>query len=179
MRGFQRGVGLAPDGSSGPETLRAFADLSRSVTGGSPHTLREREQVRRSGHSLAGRTVVLDPGHGGDDPGAQRRHACVEADLVLDLARRIEGRLSAHRGRRCCSPARAPPARTTSRRAPAFANDAGADVVLSLHCDSTDQPQAGGVATFFFGQDRFGALVGDRRAASPTWSSARSSPAPG
>ena len=138
----------------GPETLRAFADLSRSITGGSPHTLRERELVRRSGHSLAGRTVVLDPGHGGEVSGA-RAHDLLEADLMLDLARRIEGRLSAI-GVTVLFTRSSSTGPDDLERA-RFANDAGADVLLSLHCDSTDQPQAAGVATFFFGQDRFGA----------------------
>jgi N-acetylmuramoyl-L-alanine amidase len=154
VRGFQRGVGLAPDGVVGPETLRAFADLSRSITGGSPHTLRERELVRRSGHSLSGRIVVLDPGHGGTSPGA-RAGSLREADLMLDLARRIEGRLSAI-GVTVLFTRSGSTSPDDLERA-AFANDAGADVLLSLHCDSTDQPQAGGVATFFYGQDRFGA----------------------
>jgi N-acetylmuramoyl-L-alanine amidase len=154
VRGFQRGVGLAPDGVVGPETLRAFADLSRSITGGSPHTLRERELVRRSGHSLSGRIVVLDPGHGGTSPGAQAG-SLAEADLMLDLARRIEGRLSAI-GVTVLFTRSGSTSPDDLERA-AFANDAGADVLLSLHCDSTDQPQAGGVATFFYGQDRFGA----------------------
>ena len=154
VRGFQRGVGLAPDGVVGPETLRAFADLSRSITGGSPHTLRERELVRRSGHSLSGRTVVLDPGHGGTFAGAQAG-SLREADLMLDLARRIEGRLTAI-GVTVLFTRSGSSSPDDLERA-AFANDAGADVLLSLHCDSTDQPQAGGVATFFFGQDRFGA----------------------
>ncbi len=154
VRGFQRGVGLAPDGVVGPETLRAFADLSRSITGGSPHTLRERELVRRSGHSLSGRIVVLDPGHGGASPGAQAG-SLAEADLMLDLARRIEGRLSAI-GVTVLFTRSGSTSPDELERA-AFANDAGADVLLSLHCDSADQPQAGGVATFFYGQDRFGA----------------------
>ena len=93
-RGDQRGVGLEVDGSLGPETLRAFADLTRAVSGGSPHTLRERELVRCSGHSLAGRIVVLDPGHGGDNTGTVA-HGLTESEVVLDLARRLEGRLSA------------------------------------------------------------------------------------
>jgi N-acetylmuramoyl-L-alanine amidase len=154
VRGFQRGVGLAPDGLVGPATLRAFADLSRSVTGGSPHTLRERELVRRSGHSLAGRTIVLDPGHGGDAPGALA-HDLREADLMLDLARRIEGRLSAIGVTVLFTRASSTDPDDLARAD--LANEAGADILLSLHCDSTDQPQAAGVATFFFGQDRFGA----------------------
>lgn len=154
VRRFQRGVGLPEDGTVGPMTLRAFGDLSRSVAGGSPHVLRERELVRQAGHSLSGRTIVLDPGHGGAHPGS-RNGDLVEADLMLDLARRVEGRLTAvgvtvlfTRGSDTC-PDELERAET--------ANRADADLLLSLHCDSTEQQQASGVATFFYGQDRFGA----------------------
>jgi len=163
VRAFQRGVGLAVDGGVGPETLRAFADLTRAVSGGSPHTLREQELVRRSGHHLAGRTVVLDPGHGGDDPGTVA-HGLAEAEVMLDLARRIEGRLSAI-GVTVLFTRSATTGPDELSRA-TMANESGADILLSLHCDSTDQSRASGVATFFYGQDRFGAwsAVGERLA---------------
>ena len=163
VQGFQRGVGLDVDGSLGPETLRAFAYLTRAVSGGSPHTLHERELVRRSGHSLAGRIVVLDPGHGGRDTGTVA-HGVTESEITLDLARRIEGRLSAigvtvlfTRSANACP--------EELDRA-LIANQSGADVVLSLHCDSASQPEASGVATFFYGQERFGAwsAVGEQLA---------------
>ncbi|WP_082580752.1 N-acetylmuramoyl-L-alanine amidase [Phycicoccus sp. Root563] len=151
VRSFQRAYGLPGDGSVGPETLRAFEDLRRSVSGGSANVLRERERVRRSGHNLSGRTVVLDPGHGGDNTGAAA-NGLVEADLVMDLARRIEGRLTAigvavvyTRTEHTCP--------TEDERA-AIANAAGADLLLSLHADSHDAADASGVATFFFGRDR-------------------------
>ena len=151
VRAFQRAYGLPSDGTVGPETLRAFADLRRSVSGGSATVLRERERVRRAGHSLSGRTVVLDPGHGGDDPGAVR-DGLTEAEIALDLARRIEGRLTAigvdvvfTRTEGTCP--------TDEERA-ALANRTRADVLLSLHCDSHDHADASGVATFFFGRDR-------------------------
>ena len=154
VRRFQRGVGLAVDGGVGPETLRAFADLTRAVSGGSPHTLRERELVRRSGHSLAGRTVVLDPGHGGDDAGTIA-HGLNESEVMLDLARRVEGRLSAI-GVTVLFTRSATTGPEELARA-MMANRSGADIMLSLHSDSTDQPRASGVATFFYGQERFGA----------------------
>jgi N-acetylmuramoyl-L-alanine amidase len=155
LRAFQRGCGLAPDGAVGPETLRAFTGLRRSVSGGSPHSLRERELVRHSGHSLTGRTVVLDPGHGGADRGAVA-HGVVEADVVLDLARRIEGRLSANGVTVVYTRTRHTDPGDDLARA-RFANEAGADIVLSLHCDSAEQAEASGFATFFYGQERFGA----------------------
>jgi len=154
VRHFQRGVGLAVDGQVGPETLRAFADLTRAVTGGSPHTLREQEIVRRSGHNLAGRTVVLDPGHGGEETGTAA-DGLTESEVVLDLARRVEGRLSAI-GVTVLFTRSATTSPDELSRA-TMANDSGADIMLSLHCDSTDQSRASGVATFFYGQERFGA----------------------
>ncbi|MEP6630923.1 MAG: peptidoglycan-binding protein, partial [Lapillicoccus sp.] len=147
VRAFQRGVGLTPDGQVGPDTLRAFDDLRRSVAGGSPASLREREQVRRSGHSLAGRVVVLDPGHGGADRGAVA-HGVVESEVVLDIARRIEGRLSAHGATVVYTRTHASSPGDDEARA-RFANDLRADIVLSLHCDTADQQDASGVATFF------------------------------
>jgi N-acetylmuramoyl-L-alanine amidase len=69
VRAFQRAYGLPGDGSVGPDTLRAFTDLQRSVSGGSSTLLRERERVRRAGHSLSGRGRIaltagpLAPGH--------------------------------------------------------------------------------------------------------------------
>jgi len=154
VRRFQGGVGLAVDGSPGPETLRAFADLTRSVSGGSPHTLREEELVRTSGHRLLGRIVVLDPGHGGNDTGTIAR-GLTESEVTLDLARRIEGRLSAI-GVTVLFTRSATTGPDDLLRS-TMANQAHADIMLSLHCDSTDQPQASGVATFFWGLERFGA----------------------
>ncbi len=154
VRHFQRGVGLAVDGRVGPATLRAFADLARAVSGGSPHTLREQELVRRAGHSLTGRTVVLDPGHGGDETGTVA-HSLTESEVTLDLARRVEGRLSAI-GVTVLFTRSATTSPDELSRA-AMANESGADIMLSLHCDSTDQSRASGVATFFYGQERFGA----------------------
>lgn len=151
VRAFQRAYGLPADGSVGPDTLRAFVDLSRSVSGGSSTVLREQERVRRAGHSLSGRTVVLDPGHGGDEAGAVT-NGLREAEVVLDLARRIEGRLTAIGVSAVYT--RTEHTNPTDEERAALANRAEADVLLSLHCDSHDHVDASGVATFFFGRDR-------------------------
>jgi N-acetylmuramoyl-L-alanine amidase len=148
LREFQRNVGLRADGTLGPGTIRALDQLRRTVTGGSPSERREEERLRRSGQALTGRIVVLDPGHGGDDPGVTG-HDLIEADVTLDLANRIEGRLGAlgvttylTRSAETCP--------TEAERA-AFANELGADVVVSLHLDALANSQACGSACFFYG----------------------------
>lgn len=155
LRAFQGAVGLEPDGTVGPETMRAFAGLRRSVSGGSANALREREHIRRSGFSLTGRTIVLDPGHGGGDPGATSPDGVIEAELALALARQIEGRLSAHGLNVVYTRTSGTEGGSEEERA-AFANACAADLVLSLHTDHSHTGSAHGVATFFYGSDHGG-----------------------
>lgn len=55
------------------------------------------ERVRgRSTFSNLGlplRRVIIDPGHGGKDPGAVGRRGLLEKDVVLDIAKRLKGKL--------------------------------------------------------------------------------------
>jgi N-acetylmuramoyl-L-alanine amidase len=148
LRQFQRDYGLVPDGQCGPLTLRALKQLGRKVVGGRPQFLRESMAVAMAGPHLMGKRVVIDPGHGGTDRGAIAS-GLVEAELVWDLATRLEGRLAAHgvtpyltRGRDVT--------RDDAERAD-FANATGADLLLSLHVDSNSNPVAGGLATYHFG----------------------------
>ncbi len=149
LRDFQRGVGLRDDGLAGPHTLRALQRLSRAVTGGAPHALREADRVRSAGPSLRGRLVVIDPGHSSDDPGAVVGDLR-EADLTLDLARRVEGRLAAVGVQVVLT--RGLTGDPSQLERAELANSLGADLVLSLHCESMSHaPQAHGVASFFYG----------------------------
>jgi N-acetylmuramoyl-L-alanine amidase len=164
LREFQKGVGLEPDGTCGPATLRALAQLlTRSVSGGAAHQLRETEQVRRAGPSLAGRVVVLDPGHGGTDDGSTG-HGLTEAEVVMDLARRVEGRLAATGVLAVLS--RSADADPDELERAELANQLGADLVVSFHCETGDSASASGVAAYFYGHDRPGAwsAVGERLA---------------
>ena len=70
LTAFQRESGLVADGVCGPSTYRAFARLTRAVVGGQPHALREAEAIRSGGSTIAGKVIVIDPGHGGHDRGA-------------------------------------------------------------------------------------------------------------
>ena len=145
---FQREYGLVNDGVCGPATLRALKQLGRLVTGGRPQAMRESEALHRSGVSLAGKVVVLDPGHGGSDPGATG-HGLQEAALVMDLAARLEGRLTAVGVQTLLT--RGPDSCPDDVDRAGLANRARADLVLSLHVDRADSPACHGVATYHYG----------------------------
>ncbi|RCW47222.1 N-acetylmuramoyl-L-alanine amidase [Halopolyspora algeriensis] len=148
LRSFQRDYGLNPDGICGPGTLRALRQLAPKVRGGRPVYLREQEKVRRSGPLLRGKRIVIDPGHGGHDQGAVV-DGISEAELAWDFARRLEGRMMATGMEALIS--RGPQACPGDTERATFANEAGADLFLSLHMDANISALAQGVASFHFG----------------------------
>jgi N-acetylmuramoyl-L-alanine amidase len=152
---FQREVGLASDGSCGPQTMKALRRLGRKVVGGRPQWLREAEAFRQSGPNLVGKTIVIDPGHGGPAdtgvvvPDGPLRWS--EADLAFDLATRLEGRLAAVGMRAHLTRGPAPTAPLSGSARAELANSLNADLLISLHIDGNADPAAEGVATFHFG----------------------------
>ncbi|OZM72691.1 N-acetylmuramoyl-L-alanine amidase [Amycolatopsis antarctica] len=149
LRNFQREYGLTVDGICGAATIRALRQLSSPrARGGSPVYLREREQVRQAGSRLRGKRIVIDPGHGGSDTGIEFG-GLREADLAWDLARRLEGRMKATGMEALIS--RGPQQGPAEAERAEFANEAGADLLLSLHCDQNPSPFAQGVASYHYG----------------------------
>lgn len=161
LREFQRNVGLQPDGTCGPGTFKALDRLTRTVVGGRPHALREETALAGRGPTLSGKVVVVDPGHGGPDRG-RIGPGVDEASVVEDLAARVEGRLAATGVLVFLT--RGPDTGPDERERAAFANAAGADLLISLHVDAHPSPAAQGVATFYYGTDRHGhfSAVGER-----------------
>ncbi len=93
--------------------------------------------------------IVIDPGHGGHDTGTIGPSGLMEKDLCLDIARRlgriIQGRLPGTeviytRGDDTFVPLED---RT------AIANQAKADMFISIHANSSRDPQARGVETYY------------------------------
>jgi len=104
--------------------------------------LQESGVLQHQGFSM----VVLDPGHGGSDPGTlgpRRRH---EKKLVLDICKRVRRKLNASN-----VAVRMTRRRDTAlelRERPGFATRWGADVFVSLHVNSAGNTAANGIETF-------------------------------
>lgn len=154
LSNYQLNSGLQDDGVCGPETLAALKLLGRRITGGSPHAIREREQVRNAGPMLAGKRVVIDPALGGANKGqsvAGMHGQISEEEILWDLASRIKGRMISAGMETILSRPRMDDPDHTSRAE--IANAFGADLVISLQCDHYPNEKAHGVATFYFGSD--------------------------
>jgi N-acetylmuramoyl-L-alanine amidase len=151
LREFQRSVGVDSDGTCGPGTFRAIARLARTMSGGGTAShLRELHALESLRSGVADKVVVIDPGHGGADPGRSCAEL-TEAVVAGDLASRVEGRLAAIGVQVLLT--RSPDSEQApeeSERA-AFANDTGADLVLSLHTDFVASAAPSGCASFYFG----------------------------
>ncbi|HXH06572.1 MAG TPA: N-acetylmuramoyl-L-alanine amidase, partial [Vicinamibacterales bacterium] len=91
--------------------------------------------------------IVLDPGHGGHDPGALGPRL-TEAELVLDVALRLERLLAREPGLEVVLTRRTDVFVPLEERT-AIANRANADLFLSIHANASPNPAVRGVETYF------------------------------
>jgi N-acetylmuramoyl-L-alanine amidase len=91
--------------------------------------------------------IVIDPGHGGHDPGAKGEDT-TEAELVLDVALRLEKMLGKMPGVEVVLTRRDNQFVALQERT-AIANREGADLFLSIHANASAVPSARGVETYF------------------------------
>ncbi len=152
LREFQRNVGLDADGMCGFTTYWALERLTRTVGEGDAVAIRERQAHDALRSGVAGKVIVLDPG-GAD---ADQRFALAEAAILADICARVEGRLAAL-GTQVLYTRPPTPELITEHTRAVFANEAGADLVLSLHVERVNLPGANGASTFFYGAPLGGA----------------------
>jgi len=109
----------------------------------------EPKQNARQGKPLVDRlvTIVLDPGHGGEDPGALGRGGTREKDVTLAIARRLKAAIDAEPNMRA----------VLTRDRDYFIPLAGrvekarrvrADLFVSIHADAFIKPHARGSSVF-------------------------------
>ena len=91
--------------------------------------------------------IVIDPGHGGYDPGAMN-DGVSEADVVLDVAMRLERLLVNQPGVEVVLTRRANVYVPLEERT-AMANRSGADLFLSIHANASEDDRARGIETYF------------------------------
>jgi N-acetylmuramoyl-L-alanine amidase len=124
---------------------RKLEELDRSTAA----TKDEAPVARRPGKPVVNRlvTLMLDPGHGGEDPGAIGKKGTREKDVTLAVARRLKAHIDAEPNMRA----------VLTRDADFFvplhvrvqkARRVQADLFVSIHADAWIKPDARGASVF-------------------------------
>ncbi|MDD8030419.1 MAG: N-acetylmuramoyl-L-alanine amidase [Acidobacteriota bacterium] len=102
--------------------------------------------VRQLG--LGVKRIVLDPGHGGKDPGCLSPSGLKEKDVALDLAKRLKTILET-KGNFEVFLTRETDINLPLEKRTAFANEKGADLFISIHLNASPRKNRTGVETFY------------------------------
>jgi N-acetylmuramoyl-L-alanine amidase len=152
---------LSPEGGSGfrlmldltPTTAADFIahagwpqDLQTASASGAPPALRTTAQG--GGKPI----IILDPGHGGIDPGTHGQSGMQEKDLVLSVARVLRKTLEAT-GRYRVQLTRDSDVFIALRERVNIARAAHADLFVSLHADSNDRREVRGASVYTLSED--------------------------
>ncbi|MGC2492868.1 N-acetylmuramoyl-L-alanine amidase family protein [Candidatus Binatus sp.] len=95
----------------------------------------------------AGHFVMIDPGHGGYDPGTESSAGVMEKDLALQIAMRLKGALET-RGIRA-ELTRSTDVFISLAERTRIANSAGADLFVSIHLNSSPNTDATGIEVYY------------------------------
>jgi N-acetylmuramoyl-L-alanine amidase len=120
-----------------PEPFRLVIDVARGTTGA---------MLRSTGPRVLER-VVIDPGHGGHDPGAIGPRGLREKDVTLDIAHRTAPLIARELGLSTLL-TRDTDAYVALDERTARANAFRADLFVSIHCNAAEQTGSDGVMSF-------------------------------
>lgn len=115
--------------------------------------------------SSSGKVVVIDPGHGGIDPGTRSKAGALEKDIVLQIAQKLETKLNSYAVytilTRTTDTDLAPEVRgplitrkreDLNRRAQ-MVKEHNADLLVSIHANSFPESKWSGAQTFYYAEN--------------------------
>ena len=125
---------------SGRSVVTATNRESQPMSGG------DRSLIRALGLRIG--KIVIDPGHGGHDTGTIGPNGLLEKDLVLDVSRRLGKLLGTRMGVEVVFTRRDDTFIPLETRT-SIANQESADLFVSVHANSSRDPDARGVETYY------------------------------
>jgi N-acetylmuramoyl-L-alanine amidase len=145
-----------------PDPFRIVIDISPldPETEPAPQKIGQPAEPTQSGYSLVRQLglgierIVIDPGHGGKDPGCVGKKGTFEKNIVLDVCERLKKLLLQNKGLEVIL------TRETDIFVPlenrvVIANQKGADIFISIHANSLANRKRAGIETYYlnFSQD--------------------------
>jgi N-acetylmuramoyl-L-alanine amidase len=105
------------------------------------------------GHTVQAYTLVIDPGHGGKDPGAVGKRS-YEKNLNLTLAKKVGEKISSQYADVKVVYTRSDDTFVPLQQRADIANSNHADLFLSIHTNSSESKEPKGLETFILGTDK-------------------------
>ena len=104
------------------------------------------------------KTIVIDAGHGGKDPGAVGYRGTKEKDIALDVAKRLEKKLAKNMSVKIVMTRDEDIFLRLSERTK-IANESNGSLFISIHTNAAEDRRASGFETFLIGQNKNEAAV--------------------
>src|SRR5664279_3500445 len=139
-------VAVAPRAKDRKKASKVAATDVPSAHEAEPTSAGERSLTRALGLKIG--RIVVDAGHGGHDTGTIGRNGLMEKDLVLDVALRL-GRLLETRLGADVIYTRDDDTFIPLETRTALANEHQADLFISVHANSSPDPSARGIETYY------------------------------
>lgn len=139
------GEGLPPAEAVKPEPEKIAKPAAKPAT--EPEPVREAEAPRGKKKPARAITIMLDPGHGGEDPGAIGARGSMEKNVTLSIARRLRTRIENDPAMKAVLTRDGDffvPLGTRVQKA----RRARADLFVSIHADAWIKPEARGSSVF-------------------------------
>ena len=95
--------------------------------------------------------VVIDPGHGGKDPGAVGSNGTREKDVVLEVARKLKTRINQEKGMKAVL-TRDSDSFIPLRQRMEFAHQQKADLFISVHADANPNARVNGSSVYILSE---------------------------
>jgi len=136
-----------------PDPLAALIALDGKVpkVGVSPKDKTDNDAGSARSDRLA--MIVIDPGHGGEDPGARGRRGTQEKDVTLLIARRLKAHIDTEPGMRALLTRNGDYYLPLQVRVDK-ARRVKADLLVSIHADAFIRPHAHGSSVFALSEQR-------------------------
>lgn len=131
------------------EAARLSLDKLKQVT---PLELKPRESKAGDTAAASEKTssplIVIDPGHGGSELGAEGVDKVLEKDVVLNIAEELSSMLEQRLRARTLLTRKGDLTLSLAERTK-IANDAGADLFISIHANASDYKTVYGLETYY------------------------------
>ena len=146
---------IARTGQLVVDFFERYQPAHRGLAEHRPTSCRRNPFRPRARGALSGKTIVLDPGHGGVDSGARffsgAKVVLTEKTVVLDVARRLKDMLVA-RGA-TVSMTRCRDSNPSIETRAAVSNRAHPDLFVSVHLNGSRDPNTDGTGVFYLARD--------------------------